>query len=80
MKAILRLLPNEEAMEFVADDFYLWFGVGRVCKKIEQVLEIDGVFAALIISGEEEHLDITEVAQKLELDWDFSKYEMEVVA
>jgi len=41
MKAILRLVPEEEAMEFVADDFYLWFGVGRIYEKIDKVLEVD---------------------------------------
>jgi len=38
IKAILRLVSENEMMEFIADDFQLRFKVSRFLKKIEKVV------------------------------------------
>ena len=58
MKVTLRLVPEEEAMEFVADDFQLRFKVSRLLKRIEKVVEqeSDGYFSLLFNDNMEEDI------------------------
>jgi len=81
MKAILRLIPENEMMEFIADDFQLRFKVSRLLKKIEKVVEqeSDGYFSLLFNDNMEEDIFLPDALQYLRVDKDFSKYEIEVL-
>ena len=81
MRAILRLIPEEERIEFVADDFQLRFKVSHLLKRIEKVLEQenDGYFSLLFNDGLEEDIFLPDTLRYLRLDKDFSKYEIEVL-
>jgi len=81
MKAILRLVPENEMMEFIADDFQLRFKVSRLLKKIEKVVEqeSDGYFSLLFNDNMEEDIFLPDALQYLRVNKDFSKYEIEVL-
>ena len=81
MKAILRLVPENEMMEFIADDFQLCFKVSRLLKKIEKVIEqeSDGYFSLLFNDKMEEDIFLPDELQYLRVNKDFSKYEIEVL-
>ena len=81
MKAILRLVPENEMMEFIADDFQLRFKVSRLLKKIEKVVEqeSDGYFSLLFNDNMEEDIFLPDALQYLRVNRDFSKYEIEVL-
>jgi len=81
MKAILKLVPENEMMEFIADDFQLRFRVSGLLKRIEKVVEQerDGYFSLLFNDNMEEDIFLPDTLQYLRVNRDFSKYEIEVL-
>jgi len=79
MRASLRLDAENNRMEFRAEDFFLRFSVSHLLRSIERVLEVDGGFVVFVSNGEEEHLELSDLTNYLQLDWDFDKYDLEVV-
>jgi len=81
MKAILRLIPEDEKMEFIAEDFQLRFKVSHLLKKIVRVIEQerDGYFSLLFNDHMQEDIFLPDTMQYIRVEKDFSKYEIEVL-
>jgi len=79
MKPATLKLTTDSRFVFQAEDFYLEFTVAPVLKSIDKVLEVDGGFFALLANIGEKHIYLPDLTKKIKLEWNFSKYETEVL-
>ena len=79
MKATFRLDAINNQMEFSAPDFFLRFAISHTIQSIDKVLEVGGALISYECNGEEDCIYLPDVLVKMGMEWDFTKYEIEVL-
>ena len=79
VKATLTLDSDNCRFIFTAPDFFLRFAVAPTITNIEQVIENDKGYFSFICTGKEVDFYLPDILNKMRLNWDFSKYEVEVI-
>ncbi|MCL1988040.1 MAG: hypothetical protein FWG64_08745 [Firmicutes bacterium] len=79
MKATFSLDKENSRFVFEAEDFYLRFAIAPTIKSIDKVILNENGYFRLICGGNEVEIFLTDVTDKMDLIWDFSKYEIEVI-
>ena len=78
MVATLKLDSRNNRLEFHAPDFFLRFAVMDRIQSIDRILKYENGYFSLLCDGVEVELYLPDVLTKMQLEWDFSKYIVEV--
>ncbi|MCL2015132.1 MAG: hypothetical protein FWG68_02665 [Defluviitaleaceae bacterium] len=79
MKATFSLDKENSRFIFEAEDFYLRFAIAPTIKSIDKLLSNDNGVLEIVCDGEEMFVELPFLTERLGIDWDFSKYEIEVI-
>ncbi|MCL1999245.1 MAG: hypothetical protein FWG65_10815 [Turicibacter sp.] len=80
MKATFTLDKDNHRFIFEADDFKLEIAISPKVAKLNRIVHWDnGVIGYVIDDNNEEYEDLNEILKEMQMTWDFSKYELEVL-